>query len=229
MARSTDALSRIDVLILSSLSRLPMHGYELKLELSYKHVGWWAKLEHGHLYAALKRLEKKKYIRGAAKESQGRERRVFAITPSGRRWLDDALTELATMRDSTYFDIDLFVSATFTLSRERVVELLTARVEVLLEQAREAEALETRLRGLVPTSGQLIMAHRIRHLNEEAEFAQRAADTLSKQQNWKPFLGGESISDFLKRTSAPIERTTERRANTRGHPAKARAPRRGTG
>jgi DNA-binding PadR family transcriptional regulator len=229
MARTADALSRIDVLILSSLERLPMHGYELKLELSYKHVGWWAKFEHGHLYAALKRLEKKKFIRGAARARRGRERRVFAITPRGQRWLEDALAGLATMRDTTYFDIDLFISATFTLPRERVLTLLAERVATLGEQTREAEALEQRMRGLVPTAAQLIMAHRIQHLSEEARFARQAADTLAKQKEWKPFLGNESISDFLKRTRAPILEATEPRASTRGRPKKARAPRRGTG
>ncbi len=63
MARRPDAPNRIDLLVLSCLARLPMHGYELELELRYRHVRWWAKCEHGHLYAALARLERNGLLR----------------------------------------------------------------------------------------------------------------------------------------------------------------------
>ncbi len=210
MARTADAVSRIDVLILSSLSRIPMHGYELKLELAYKHVGWWAKAEHGHLYAALKRLERKKFIRGKAKSRQGRERRVFELTAAGRKWLESALEEIAVSRDSSYFDVDLFVAAAFTLPRARAIALLKERQLVLTRQKGEAEELAARMGNMVPTSALLIMSHRISHLAAEAEFARRAVDELDAQKDWKPFLGAESISEFLKRTSVPIEKIGRR-------------------
>ncbi len=38
MSRDNNALSRMDVLVLSSLARVPMHGYELKLELRFRHA-----------------------------------------------------------------------------------------------------------------------------------------------------------------------------------------------
>jgi DNA-binding PadR family transcriptional regulator len=229
MARNADAVSRIDVLILSSLSRIPMHGYELKLELSYKHVGWWAKLEHGHLYAALKRLEKKKFIRGTRTTTQGRERRVFSVTVSGQRWLERALREIATSRDTSYFDVDLFVSATFTLDKKQAVRLLEQRARVMEAQYREARELDQRMRGLVPTSALLIMGHRARHLAAEIEFAQRAAVELAAQKGWGPFLGSESISEFLARTRAPTEengRVKERPASSRLRRARPRTTRR---
>src|SRR3990170_981233 len=93
MPRRPDAPSRIELLVLSSLARLPMHGYELKLELRYKHVRWWAKCEHGHLYAALKRLEAQKLVRGATRKTGERTRRGFAISAAGRRWLRGAPQE----------------------------------------------------------------------------------------------------------------------------------------
>src|SRR5688500_9018732 len=81
MPRRAEALSRMEVLVLSTLARRPMHGYEVMLELRYKHVRWWAKCEHGHLYATITRLAK----RGDIKERAGRGRsedgqRVYAVT-----------------------------------------------------------------------------------------------------------------------------------------------------
>lgn len=199
------SLSRIDVLILSSLARIPMHGYELKLELRYKHVRWWAKCEHGHLYAALKRLETAKLIRGKTRRDGKRARRVFAITPAGRRWLRAALEDLALAEDGTHFDIDLFLASAFTFERERAISLLEGRARVLDEQRREAEAIVEQMGSRVPAVAGLIMDHRVDHLAREADFARRAAAVLRDIPTWGPFLGDESIVDFIARTGVAIE------------------------
>ena len=84
MPRSSDAPSKMEILLLTALARAPMHGYELKLELAYKHVEWWAKCEHGHLYAALPRLLRRGDIALVAPgRDEGRGKRVFQVTPAG--------------------------------------------------------------------------------------------------------------------------------------------------
>jgi DNA-binding PadR family transcriptional regulator len=200
------APSRIDILVLASLARIPMHGYELKLELQYKHVRWWAKCEHGHLYAALKRLEDRGWIRGKDKRIGGRDRRVFSITAAGRRWLADSLRELATSDDATYFDVDLFLSSSFTMEQGEFIALLEERRGVLERQLAGARQLRENLGELIPAVGRLIMEHRIEHLEREIEFERRAAAELEKLSRWGPFLGDESIVDFLERTQAAVEK-----------------------
>src|SRR5678815_933545 len=110
MPRRADAPSRMEVLILTALSRAPMHGYDLKLELRYKHVRWWAKAEHGHLYAALARLERGKHVRRAPGKTGGRTRRVYAITRTGKARLRTALIAFGAAPDTSYFDVDLFLN-----------------------------------------------------------------------------------------------------------------------
>ncbi len=182
-----------------------MHGYELKLELQYKHVRWWAKCEHGHLYAALKRLEKLGLIKGAIRKQGKRKRRVFSITAAGRRWLRRSLRELASSPDSTYFDVDLFLSGTFFLKQEDVIDLLRDRVRILVDQRRDAQALLDSMGALVPAVGRIVMRHRIRHLEHEADFARDAAKALAAEKSWDPFLGKRSITEFIQRTSVPLE------------------------
>lgn len=198
-------MPRIDVLVLSCLARLPMHGYEVKLELQFRHVRWWAKCEHGHLYAALKRLEKDKLIKGATKKHGKRSRRVFTITPAGRRHLKQALGALASAADETYFDIDLFLSATFTLKQDEVVALLRRRAATLADQQRQASELLRRMGAVVPAVGRLIMQHRLGHLKREIEFTHAAAHALEAETTWGPFLGKKSITEFLARTAAELE------------------------
>lgn len=196
---------KIDILVLSSLARLPMHGYEIKLELKYKHVRWWAKCEHGHLYASLKRLESLGYIRGKTRRDGGRRRRVFSITETGRVWLHESLAELASLLNSTYFAVDLFLSCAFTMQKKKALALLAEHRLALERQRDEARSLLADMGDNVPTVGRLIMEHRIEHLAREAEFTARATKVLQSERKWGSFLGDESIVDFLARTRTTIE------------------------
>jgi DNA-binding PadR family transcriptional regulator len=203
LARDSSAPSRIELLILSALARVPMHGYDLKLELRYKHVRWWAKAEHGHLYAALKRLEDRGFIRRERDEAATRERKVYALTPSGRARARTALTELGSAEDSTYFDVDLFVSGAFMLPPNERIEILERRISRLGVQLAAARNLRKQMTGAVPQAGRLIMDHRVDHLARELRFTRRARRLLASATG--PYLRDEKISDFVRRTRVPLE------------------------
>lgn len=209
MARNPAALSRMEVLILAALARKPMHAYEVKTELRYKHVRWWAKCEHGHLYATFTRLEKRKEIArakaGKERNEDGRGARVYSITARGRERLADALATLADSDDETYFDVDLFISSSFTLPQARAVALLQARAERLRKQQQDALHLRTTMSGNVPLAGRLIMDHRVEHLGREIAFTERAAALLAVEKKWTPFLGDKSVFDFIKERDVPLE------------------------
>ena len=197
-------LPRLDVLILSTLQRRAMNGYELKLELRYRHVRWWAKCEHGHVYAALTRLERDGLIERVSEGKRGS--RVYGVSARGRDQLAETLREFGTDVEPSYFDVDLFLAASYVLPRERAVQVLRERADLLYAQVDEARGLLDRMRGKVPTSGLLIMGHRIDHLESERLFALHAADTLEQDSARGPFMGEEPIGAFLERTGVEIER-----------------------
>jgi DNA-binding PadR family transcriptional regulator len=205
----------MEILVLSSLARVPMHGYELKPELRYKHVRWWAKCDHGHLYAALARLARRGDIRprqkAAAKQTK---RRVFAITPKGMRRLRGALEAVGSAADITYFDVDLFLSGAFALDRDRVLAILAERRGTLRAQRNEAEALRRDMSPYVPAVGRLIIDHRIEHLVREEAFLERALEVLTALPTWGPYLGRRSIGEFARTTGVRLE---EERSPA-GHP-----------
>jgi DNA-binding PadR family transcriptional regulator len=192
------------LLVLSTLARRPMHGYEIKLELRYKHVGWWAKCEHGHLYATLGRLEKEGLIEEVATEG-ARGKRVFGLTHAGREQLRALLVSIGEQEDGTYFDVDLFLSGSYTLPREEVLAILARRGEALRAQLAEAKALKASMEGHVPAVARLIMEHRARHLELEVEFGEQAAAAIAAVPQWRAFLGDEAIGEFLRREGVAIE------------------------
>jgi len=195
----------MEILLLTALSRTPMHGYELKLELQYKHVRWWAKCEHGHLYAALTRLERGKYIRRVSRAGGRSNQRVFTITATGRRRVKAAIDELGNQPDATYFDIDMFLSACHLLERKSALGILDRRLTDARAQLDEATRTEKAMQAYVPAAGRLIMEHRIRYLRGEIEFLARCAETLGAQPEWESFLRGQSIDEFVRTTKVPLE------------------------
>ena len=207
----------MEILVLSSLARRPMHGYEIKLELRYKHVRWWAKCEHGHLYSAITRLERGRYIRalkGAKGEMDGRGKRVFTVTSAGRKRLEQALEAFGVAEDATYFDIDLFLQGAFSLDQRRVLEILGQRAEALRTQLAEAEAVRDATNKYVPVVGKLIIDHRVDHLRREVAFAEMAAGAIRAEVSWGAYLGVQTIEKFIQDTGAPLEaaQTGRRRA-----------------
>lgn len=206
MPRNAAAPSRIEILLLTALARAPMHGYELKLELQYKHVEWWAKCEHGHVYAALTRLERGKFIREVDRSSGRSTARTFAITAAGKKRVIAAVEALGRQEDETYFDIDMFLSACHLLERKRALEILAARRAALAVRLADATALEAEMRPHVPAVGLLIMQHRLEYLQREIEFLARCAEVLRAEKQWGAFLGDTRIEEFVKRTRVPLER-----------------------
>ncbi len=195
----------MEILVLSSLARQPMHGYDIKLEFRFKHVRWWAKAEHGHIYAALTRLEKNGLIEQVSSESAGRRRKVFAITSAGRSRLHHDLVQVARSRDATSFDIDLFVSGSFLLELDRVLKVLEERATVLEEQLAEARALKQGMSPYIPAAGHLIIEHRIDHLALELAYARKVAAAFQAQASWGSFLGKRSIGEFVQETGVELE------------------------
>jgi DNA-binding PadR family transcriptional regulator len=196
----------MEILVLTSLARSPMHGYELKLELQYKHVEWWAKCEHGHLYAALARLEKGKFIKPVKRPGGRANQRVYAITATGKKRLANALATLGGAHDATYFDIDMFLAGCHVLDRDEAIAILLARSTSTRERRDAATALAKEMEPHVPAVGRLIMEHRIAFLNGELDFLDTCIARLRGEAQWGAFLGDRTIEDFVKTSGVPLER-----------------------
>ena len=82
------ALSRSinTILILGVLRDEEKHGYQIALDVSEVSRGLF-ELQHGTLYPVLHKMEKEGWISGRWSAKEGRRRKVYRITPEGRRYL----------------------------------------------------------------------------------------------------------------------------------------------
>ena len=95
MIQGDNLRGHLETLVLSALKRGQAHGFEILKRLEAAGSGA-LKLKEGSLYPALYRMEAAGLIEGTWEEGEGRRgprRRVYALTPKGRRRLDEARGE----------------------------------------------------------------------------------------------------------------------------------------
>jgi PadR family transcriptional regulator, regulatory protein PadR len=98
MARKTDLLpGTLDMLILKTLTRGPLHGYGIAL--SIKNVSDDVlTVEEGSLYPALQRLLLQGWVKAEWKLTEtNRRARYYTLTPSGRKQLSHELSQFEQM------------------------------------------------------------------------------------------------------------------------------------
>ena len=84
--RAETLKGHLDGLLLATLEEGPRHGYAI-MEALRAGSGGQFDLPGGTVYPALRRLEQAGLIRGTWSEAGGRRRRVYDLTPAGRRTL----------------------------------------------------------------------------------------------------------------------------------------------
>ena len=84
--RAETLKGHLDGLLLASLEAGPRHGYAI-MEALRAGSGGQFDLPTGTVYPALRRLERAGLIRGTWSQAGGRQRRVYELTPAGRRML----------------------------------------------------------------------------------------------------------------------------------------------
>jgi PadR family transcriptional regulator PadR len=84
--RAETLKGHLDGLLLASLEAGPRHGYAI-MEALRAGSGGQVDLPTGTVYPALRRLERAGLIRGTWSQAGGRQRRVYDLTPAGRRML----------------------------------------------------------------------------------------------------------------------------------------------
>lgn len=75
-----------ELLILSALRNEPKHGYQIAVDVEAESNGLF-RFRHGTLYPILYRLENEGLIRGSWSKDGGRRKKVYSLTPPGRRHL----------------------------------------------------------------------------------------------------------------------------------------------
>ncbi|HVE75844.1 MAG TPA: PadR family transcriptional regulator [Actinomycetota bacterium] len=125
----------IELAILGLLKQKPMHGYELKKELTAQLGQFW-QASWGSLYPALSRMEKQTAVeRVFPKTDVKRRKNIYRITNLGEEMFQTALSEHSSISDAARFGVKL---AFFRyLKPDARVELLERRRAYLKEKLAE--------------------------------------------------------------------------------------------
>ena len=82
----------LDPLLMAVVEQGPLHGYAIIEELRRRSRGEFD-LPEGTVYPALHRLERQGYLASRWDASQGRKRRVYELTRTGRKALEASRSE----------------------------------------------------------------------------------------------------------------------------------------
>jgi DNA-binding PadR family transcriptional regulator len=139
MARKAASL---ELAVLGLLHESPLHGYELRKRLNLL-LGWGRLLSYGSLYPALKRLLRAGWITEVTAASPGvsrRQRIVYQITPAGRQFFGEQITDPgpAAWEDDTFNMRFAFFSRTDADVRLRILEGRLSRLQERLDRVRHA-------------------------------------------------------------------------------------------
>lgn len=77
----------VEMLILEAISHGPTYGYEIAQGVMSESNGYF-ELKEGSLYPALHRLEQQKYLLSSWQEVDGRRRKYYRLSASGKKALE---------------------------------------------------------------------------------------------------------------------------------------------
>jgi DNA-binding PadR family transcriptional regulator len=135
----------LELAILGLLYEAPVHGYELRKQLSMR-LGGLRVISYGSLYPALRRLTRAELIAADGSPADDtwsrRGRRVYRITAEGKERFDEMLAEAGPHAwDDEGFGVHLaFFASTPTETRMRILEGRRRCVEERREGMRSALA-----------------------------------------------------------------------------------------
>jgi DNA-binding PadR family transcriptional regulator len=95
---------------LALLAESPRHGYELKQAFDRRFASVLAPLNGGQVYTTLQRLERDGLVAGNGVPDDGRQKRVYELTPSGRAALAEWISSPASatrLRDEFFLKLVL--------------------------------------------------------------------------------------------------------------------------
>jgi DNA-binding PadR family transcriptional regulator len=132
----------LELAVLGLLHESPLHGYELRKRLNLL-LGWGRLLSYGSLYPALKRLLRAGSITEVTATAPGvsrRQRIVYQITPAGRQFFGEQMTDAgpAAWEDDTFTMRFAFFSRTDADVRLRVLEGRLSRLQERLDRAQHS-------------------------------------------------------------------------------------------
>ncbi len=163
-------LSNAEVALLGLLSEKPKHAWQIEKDVEHRDTRSWTDLSQSAIYKQLRSLETEGLVEAASEVVDGRNRKVYSVTPAGRVALETRLLELLSEPEHLKWRVDLATYNVDLVSAESAAEALRAYVAGLRESIEGYRALEEYLRSSGCPAHRMAVARRPVYLLE-AEIA----------------------------------------------------------
>jgi DNA-binding PadR family transcriptional regulator len=194
-----DRLGPLALAVMGLLAERPRHPYDVATTMRERCMDRHIRLSLGTLYHTFAQLGRRGWVHplGAARRGNRPEHTVYALTPDGRRQLQDRLRELIAIPTPEYSSFEAGLAFLYQLPRAEAVALLRRRAEALDAEHRRWQDLQDgyQRRGLARLS--LIEVELVQDRRRcEADWARRIADEIeSGRLEWAVgWSGGVSSS-----------------------------------
>jgi len=169
--------------VMAELLTGPKHPYEMARDFKATGKDRHIKFNQGSLYMVVEQLVKAGFVaeHKTVRDSLRPERTTYALTPTGRRELNDWMRELVAQPQREYPSFLVALSFIAMLPPGETVELLEQRLAALTEQAAEIrETVKAATDQEVPWVFLIEEEYRLAELKTEQRFIKDLIESLGK-------------------------------------------------
>lgn len=180
------ALTDAELLLLGLAAEMPRHGYEFDQVIQQRGMREWTQIGFSSIYFVLGKLQKHGLVRSkkpAGEDAGAKSRRVYSITPAGRRELvAQTLTALREVRPA-FPSILLGMINWSVLHRAEALPALEARRQAVESELTRLGAIQVAQQPL-PDHVEALFDYSLGQLRAEAEWVSRTLAYMAS----KPWL-----------------------------------------
>jgi len=166
MTAEQRSLTNADTALLGLLSERPKHAWQIEKDVEHRDTRSWTDLSQSAIYKQLRLLEADGLVDATTEVVDGRARKVYSVTPQGRRAMADRLIELLSEPEHLKWRVDLATYNIDLIPVDSAIEALLAYRSRLRESVDGYRRLEEYLRGSGCPAHRLAVARRPVHLLE---------------------------------------------------------------
>lgn len=164
-----------ELLLLGLVAEMPRHGYEIDQVIERRAMREWTQIGFSSIYFVLGRLQEMGFVRAktpAGPKTAAKARRVYSVTPAGRRVLvSQTVAALRAVR-ATYSSVLLGMINWPVLKRAEALQALQARSEAIERELTRLGAIQVAQQPL-PDHVEVLFEHSLSQLRAEADWVSR--------------------------------------------------------
>ncbi len=174
-----------EMLLLGLVAEMPRHGYQLEQVIEERGMRRWTHIGFSSIYFVLGKLQELRLVtaRKSARNTPGKARRVYSITPSGRRTLAGQTIDALRKLEPAYSSLLLGMINWPVLDREQALKALEVRSAAIETERTRIAAIRVEQQPL-PDYVEALFDYSLGHLRAEAEWVSRTLAYMTT----KPWL-----------------------------------------